>query len=144
MFMHAPALGPACIGCPFTSSPWACLFVFVTSICLFLSLLAPNVQIYTLVVLEDHVYLGTTLGCMVVCESMSLRPLSKIQCYMDPLDYLIPLKMTQNRARTGQHKEQLILTCGRGCLDKWNKNKKKPAQANHSTILTWYADGWHT
>ncbi len=98
-----------------------------------------------MVVVEDHLYLGTTFGCMIVCDSMSLTPLSTIRCYIESLDYLIPMQMTLNRGNTGQHKEQLVLASGRNCLDKWNKDKRKgTTNGNQSRLLTWYADQWHT
>ncbi len=99
-----------------------------------------------MVVVEDYLYVGTTFGCMTVCESMSLTPLSNIRCFTEALDYLIPLQMTLNRGNTGQHKEQLVLASGRNCLDKWNKDKRKRTKVsgNYSTILTWYADQWHS
>eukprot|EP00794_Sanderia_malayensis_P000449 gene449-1090_t len=105
-----------------------------------------NAQIKTLVVVEDYMYLGTTFGCMIVCDSMSMTPLSNIRCFSDALDYLVPMQMTLNRGNTGQLKEQLILASGHNCFDKWNKDKRKKTRrsGNHPSILTWYADQWQT
>ncbi|XP_065057929.1 leucine-rich repeat serine/threonine-protein kinase 1-like isoform X2 [Rhopilema esculentum] len=105
---------------------------------------ALHAQVNTIVVVENEVYIGTSFGCLIICESMSLTPLQSIRCYAERLDYIIPLQMMLNsRGNTGRHKERMLLCSGRACLDKWNKGKNtRQSNSSNCTILSWYVDRW--
>ena len=112
--------------------------------CIFVA--ARDAQINVILVVENELYIGTSSGHLMICESMSLTPILSLRCFSEQIDYLIPLQMTlNNRGSSGRQKEKLVLCSGRGCLDKWNKGKRKrPADKKNCTILTWFADQWAT
>ena len=95
-------------------------------------------------VVEDELYIGTNFGVMIICDGMSLTPISSIRCFSERIGCIIPLQMSfTNRGLSGSHRDRLVLCSGKGCLDRWNRGKRKrPADKKNITLLTWFVDRW--
>ena len=106
---------------------------------LFLTLfVASEAQISSLVIVENSMYVGTTFGCLIICDAITMIPRLSLRCYEELMDTLIPLRMVSSRNRDDNEKK-LVLSCGRKCLDCWIRNvdRKRRIISKEMTILTW-------
>lgn len=104
---------------------------------IFLSI-AYDAQISSLVVVEHNMYIGTSFGCLIICDAVTMVPRLSLRCYEELIDTIIPLRMITNRNRD-ENDKKLVLSCGRKCLDFWIRNvdRKKRIVSKEMTILTW-------
>lgn len=102
------------------------------------SLKAYDAQISSLVVVEHNMYIGTSFGCLIICDAVTMVPRLSLRCYEELIDTIIPLRMITNRNRD-ENDKKLVLSCGRKCLDFWIRNvdRKKRIVSKEMTILTW-------
>lgn len=68
-------------------------------------------QITTLAVVDDEVYIGTTWGCLIICEKSSLRPMTIFRPYDDDVRCIIPLRVSRS---SEDEPETVVVTVGRG------------------------------
>ena len=109
----------------------------------------------SLLVVNRELYIGTSSGCFLVCNSLSLLVYSVIRCHKTSLECLLPLTTTPVSWNVGtdesSQKEhtRLVLTCGKGyrsiCSSRSGPGPstnilKTPGNKYGSTILVWLAD----
>ena len=84
-------------------------------------------------------YVGTSFGCLFICDAVSMDVLSSVRCYEELIDIIIPLRMTASR--NYEYNRKLVISGGRKCLDYWarkvKKEKTKGIASMEMTILTW-------
>lgn len=68
-------------------------------------------QITTLAVVDDELYIGTTWGCLIICEKTSLRPMTIFRPYDDDVRCIIPLRVSRS---SEDEAETVVVTVGRG------------------------------
>ncbi|XP_066912686.1 leucine-rich repeat serine/threonine-protein kinase 1-like isoform X2 [Clytia hemisphaerica] len=103
------------------------------------SMRAPDAQIVSLVVVEKQLYVGTTAGCLLVCDAMGhMVPRLSVRCYDEFVDAIIPLRMITSR-NPDESRKRLVLTCGRKCLDAGIRiiDRKKSIVGKENTFLVW-------
>lgn len=68
-------------------------------------------QITTMAVVDDEVYIGTTWGCLIICEKNSLRPMTIFRPYDDDVRCIVPLRVSRS---SEEEPETVVVTVGRG------------------------------
>ena len=77
-------------------------------------------QVLSLLVVNRELFIGTTSGSFLVCNSLSLLVYSVIRCHESLLDCLLPLTTTPGTWNVGAEESsreehtRLVLTCGKG------------------------------
>lgn len=92
-------------------------------------------QITTLAVVDDEVYIGTTWGCLIICEKISLRPMTIFRPYDDDVRCIIPLRVSRS---SEDEPETVVVTVGRGYRSLVNRytDVGTPGGAGPSARLT--------
>lgn len=82
-------------------------------------------------------YVGTSFGCLLICDAVSMDVLSSVRCYEELIDIIIPLRMIASR--NYEYNRKLVISGGRKCLDYWARKlvKKKGIASIEMTLLTW-------
>ena len=115
--------------------------------------LVTDSQVLSLLVVNRELYIGTSSGCYLVCNSLSLLVYSVIRCHKT-LECLLPLTTTPVTWNTGNEETQkehsrLVLTCGKGYRSIYNVRGVSglsnnlltpPEKRNGSVVLVWLAD----
>ena len=109
----------------------------------------------SLLVVNRELYIGTSSGCFLVCNSLSLLVYSVIRCHKTSLECLLPLTTTPVAWNLGTEESsqkehnRLVLTCGKGyrsiCSSRGGTGPttnilNPPGKKNGSVILVWLAD----
>lgn len=68
-------------------------------------------QITTVAVVDEEVYIGTTWGCLIICEKSSLRPMTIFRPYDDDVRCIVPLRVSRS---SEDAPETVVVTVGRG------------------------------
>lgn len=68
-------------------------------------------QITTVAVVDEEVYIGTTWGCLIICEKSSLRPMTVFRPYDDDVRCIVPLRVSRS---SEDAPETVVVTVGRG------------------------------
>jgi len=97
-----------------------------------------DAQISSLSIVEDRMYVGTSFGCLLICNAYTMELQLSVRCYEELIDTIIPLRMITSRNRD-ENEKKLVICCGRKCLDHWTRNvgRKKKIVSKEMTILTW-------
>jgi hypothetical protein len=111
--------------------------------------------VLSLLVVNRELYIGTSSGCFLVCNSLSLLVYSVIRCHKISLECLLPLTTTPVTWNLGTEESsqkehsRLVLTCGKGyksiCSGRAGTGPSTsifhpPGKKNGSVILVWLAD----
>lgn len=110
-------------------------------------------QVLSLLVVNKELYIGTSSGAFLVCNSLSLLVYSVIRCHKSYLESLLPLTTTpvtwnlDTDDPAQKTHNQLVLTFGKGyrslCAGgAWNASKlsKTLGEGCEPVILVWLAD----
>lgn len=116
-------------------------------------------QVLSLLVVNRELFIGTTSGCFLVCNSLSLLVYTVVRCHESSLECLLPLTTTTttpmtwsvgNEESCQEEHSRLVLTCGKGYRsicpgrvagDGTNVSvPSSPSKRNKSFILVWLAD----
>lgn len=68
-------------------------------------------QITTIAVVDEEVYIGTTWGCLIICEKSNLRPMTIFRPYDDDVRCIVPLRVSRS---SEDEPETVVVTVGRG------------------------------
>lgn len=111
--------------------------------------------------LDNDLYIGTTWGCVIIAESVTLRPITIFRPYEEDVKAIIPL--SKLRSTNDSHdKTPLLATVGRGYRSLLTRYADVPANVGHSLtspvvgpssvnsnkqnmfVLLWKAQHWNT
>lgn len=70
-------------------------------------------KVTSLAVLNDELYIGTTWGCIIIAERLSLRPITIFRPYEEEVKAIVPLVTYQNSNENNEN-VPLIATIGKG------------------------------
>lgn len=102
-----------------------------------------------------ELYIGTSSGCFLVCDSLTLLVYSVIRCHKTTLESLLPLTTTPVTWNVGTEESsqkehnRLVMTCGKGyrsiCSGRPGTGPSTNilnhlGNKNGSVILVWLAD----
>ena len=112
-----------------------------------LSLTASRAQVTSLLAVDKELYIGTSWGCILVCNNLSLMVYTVIRCHDETVKHLLPLVTTPAA-------KSLVLSCGRGYRSLGSslyghtsypsRRSGKTSLKSESAILVWLADGWES
>lgn len=83
-------------------------------------------QITAVAVVDEEVYIGTTWGCLIVCEKGSLRPMTIFRPYDDDVRCIVPLRVSRS---SEDDPETVVVTVGRGYRSLVNRYTDTGVQA---------------
>lgn len=78
-----------------------------------LSVLHFILKVTSLAVLNDELYIGTTWGCIIIAERLSLRPITIFRPYEEEVKAIVPL-VTYKNLNENNENVPLIATIGKG------------------------------
>lgn len=105
-------------------------------------------QVLSLLVVNRELYIGTSSGCFLVCDSLRLLVYSVIRCHKTSLECLLPLTTKPWNSSQKEH-SKLVLTRGKGyrsiCSGRLGTGNTTNIlnhlrSRNDSVILVWLAD----
>lgn len=116
---------------------------------------ATRAQVNSLLVVDKELYIGTSWGCILVCNNLSLMVYTVIRCHEETVKNLLPLVTTPvSSSSTGEQKKALVLSCGRGYRSLGSslyghtqypsRRSGKTFLKSESAILVWLADSWES
>lgn len=80
---------------------------------IFLHLFNNLLQVTSLAVLNEEIYIGTTWGCIIIAEKSSLRPITIFRPYEEEVRAIVPLSTYKTTNANGDN-VPLLATIGRG------------------------------
>ena len=112
-----------------------------------LSLTASRAQVTSLLAVDKELYIGTSWGCILVCNNLSLMVYTIIRCHDETVKHLLPLVTTPAT-------KSLVLSCGRGYRSLGSslyghtsypsRRSGKTSLKSESAVLVWLADSWES
>lgn len=112
-----------------------------------LSFTASRAQVTSLLAVDKELYIGTSWGCILVCNNLSLMVYTVIRCHEETVKHLLPLVTTPAA-------KSLVLSCGRGYRSLGSslyghtsypsRRSGKTSLKSESAILVWLADSWES
>jgi len=129
------------------------LDVFNNRVTLFL---ASRAQVNSLLAMDKELYIGTSWGCILVCNNLSLMVYTVIRCHDESVKNLLPLVTTPVASphSTGEQTKALVLSIGRGYRSLGaslyghtsypSRRSGKTSLKNETAILVWLADSWES
>lgn len=90
-----------------------------------------NLQVTSLAVLNEELYIGTTWGCIIIVERLSLRPITIFRPYEEEVRSIVPLSLSKNGSENDNH---LIATIGRGYRSLLTRYADVPANIGNSLL----------
>lgn len=73
-----------------------------------------NCQVTSLAVLDEELYIGTTWGCIIIAERISLRPITIFRPYEEDVRAIVPLTKNKVAGESNENTTPLLATIGRG------------------------------
>lgn len=119
-----------------------------------------TLQVTSLAVLDNDLYIGTTWGCVIIAECMTLRPITIFRPYEEDVKAIIPLSKIRS-SNDSYDKTPLLATVGRGYRSLLSRYADVPANVGHGLtspvvgpssssskqnmfVLLWKAQHWNT
>lgn len=116
-------------------------------------------KVTSLAVLNDELYIGTTWGCVIIAERLSLRPVTIFRPYEEEVKAIVPL-VTYKNSNENNENVPLIATIGKGyrsLLSRYTdasvsvaNTLQSPVSASSSVankqnmfVLLWRAEHWN-
>ena len=124
------------------------------SMCPFSS--ASRAQVNSLLAVDKELYIGTSWGCILVCNNLSLMVYTVIRCHDESVKILLPLVTTPAPPlhTSSEQRRALVLSCGRGYRSLGaslyghtpypSRRRNKTQLKNESVVLVWLADNWES
>lgn len=111
-------------------------------------------QVNSLLAVDKELYIGTSYGCILVCNNISLMVYTIIRCHDESVKHLLPLVTTPVVPSRGEQAKALVLSCGRGYRSLGaslyghasypSRRSKKTSLKDESVVLVWLADVWES
>lgn len=136
----------------FLKSPCDFCAVFI----LFVFSLASRAQVNSLLAVDKELYIGTSFGCILVCNNLSLMVYTIIRCHDESVRHLLPLVTTPviTSHSASEQTKALVLSCGRGYRSLGaslyghtsypSRRSGKTSLKSESVVLVWLADAWES
>jgi len=117
---------------------------------------ASRAQVNSLLAVDKELYIGTSWGCILVCNNLSLMVYTVIRCHDESVKNLLPLVTTPVASphSTGEQTKALVLSIGRGYRSLGaslyghtsypSRRSGKTSLKNETAILVWLADSWES
>lgn len=117
---------------------------------------ASRAQVNSLLAVDKELYIGTSWGCILVCNNLSLMVYTVIRCHDETVKHLLPLVTTPvvSPNSAGEQTKALVLSCGRGYRSLGSslyghtqypsRRSGKTFLKSESAILVWLADSWES
>ncbi|XP_068698664.1 leucine-rich repeat serine/threonine-protein kinase 1-like [Montipora capricornis] len=117
---------------------------------------ASRSQVNSLLAVDKELYIGTSWGCILVCNNLSLMVYTVIRCHEETVKYLLPLVTSpvSSSHSSGEQTKALVLSCGRGYRSLGSslyghtqypsRRSGKTFLKSESAILVWLADSWES
>jgi len=134
------------------NSPWYFVFIFTL---LFFSQ-ASRAQVNSLLAVDKELYIGTSFGCILVCNNLSLMVYTIIRCHDESVRHLLPLVTTPviSSHSVSEQTKALVLSCGRGYRSLGaslyghtsypSRRRGNTTLKKESVCLVWLADVWES
>lgn len=113
-------------------------------------------QVNSLLAVDKELYIGTSYGCILVCNNISLMVYTVIRCHDESVKHLLPLVTTPvvPSHSGGEQTRALVLSCGRGYRSLGaslyghtsypSRRSGKTTLKGESVVLVWLADVWES
>ena len=123
---------------------------------LFTFSLASRAQVNSLLAVDKELYIGTSFGCILVCNNLSLMVYTIIRCHDESVKHLLPLVTTPviTSHSASEQTKALVLSCGRGYRSLGaslyghtsypSRRSGKTFLKSESVVLVWLADIWES
>ena len=124
---------------------------------LFVCFSASRAQVNSLVAVDKELYIGTSWGCILVCNNLSLMVYTVIRSHEESVKHLLPLTTAPATMQQSSGKQKaLMISCGRGYRSLgaglYSNSRGYPSRRsgktgaslakNESVMLVWLADHW--
>lgn len=110
----------------------------------------------SLLAVDKELYIGTSFGCILVCNNLSLMVYTIIRCHDESVKHLLPLVTTPvvTPHSASEQTKALVLSCGRGYRSLGaslyghtsypSRRSGKTFLKSESVVLVWLADVWES
>ncbi|XP_071957190.1 leucine-rich repeat serine/threonine-protein kinase 1-like [Antedon mediterranea] len=124
---------------------------------------ANQCQVSSMCLIKDHLYIGTVWGRLIIADSLSLSPITTVQCHRGPIKSILPIRFTQHPTSPDEEHDECdqseldifetpsktsLVTIGKGFhnliagFPDCPSGVKVHDSNNAYYILTWNADSW--
>ncbi|XP_033120529.1 leucine-rich repeat serine/threonine-protein kinase 1-like isoform X2 [Anneissia japonica] len=123
---------------------------------------ANQCQVSSMCLIKEHLYIGTVWGRLIIADSLSLSPITTVQCHRGPIKSILPIRSTQQQTQEEVRDDcdqsemdifempskTSLVTIGKGFHNLIAGYPECPSGVKvHDSsqayyILTWNADSW--
>jgi hypothetical protein len=102
-------------------------------------------QVTSLAVLNDELYIGTTWGCIVVAEKTSMRPITVFRPFEEDVRAIVPVYTCDSSSSEVSTSPAMVATLGRGyrgLLSRYLDTPLPEPPKSSMLALLWTAEHW--
>ena len=102
-------------------------------------------HVVSLLAVNKELYIGTSWGWILVCDSLSLVVHSFIHCHEYIVEHLFPLttaSVSRDEPDSQNKHRNLVVSCGHGYWSTGKRVLSNQSPPNQWKMLVWLADPW--